>query len=124
MQEVFKSLRIGLILGALACAIAAFSQTAGNAQLDALLSKAREAESRQDFAAAAEAYRSAVKLRTDIPELRVNLGIMEYEAGEDQSAAADLAAAIRLKPEIRKFALDNICTAEKPSLRSNQIKRL
>ncbi len=70
------------------------------AEVDSLLASAQEAQGRQDFAAAAEAYRTAVKVRPDTPELWANLGIMEYEAHHYQAAAKDPASAIRLNSSL------------------------
>jgi tetratricopeptide (TPR) repeat protein len=69
-------------------------------EVDSFLTSAHEAQSRQDFAAAAEAYRAAVKVRPDTAELWANLGIMEYEAHQYQAAAKDLASAIRLNSSL------------------------
>jgi tetratricopeptide (TPR) repeat protein len=77
-----------------------FCQTVGETELDSLLTVAHEAQSRQDFAVASEAYRAAVKVRPDTPELWANLGIMEYEAHQYQAAAKDLASAIRLNSSL------------------------
>jgi tetratricopeptide (TPR) repeat protein len=84
----------------LAAVMPGFSQTEGETELDSLLTRAQEAQGRQDFAAAAEAYRAAVKVRPDTPELWANLGIMEYEAHQYQAAAEDLSSAIRLNSSL------------------------
>ena len=89
-----------LALCCLAVVMPGFCQTEGETELDPLLSRAQEAQGRQDFAAAAEAYRTAVKVRPDTPELWANLGIMEYEAHQYQAAARDLSSAIRLNSSL------------------------
>lgn len=76
----------------LALVMPGFCQT----EVDSLLTAAQEAQGRQDFIAAAEAYRAALKIRPATAELWANLGIMEYEAHQYQAAAKDLASAIRL----------------------------
>ena len=84
--------RLCLAFYCLAMVMPSFCQT----EVDSLLTSAQEAQGRQDFAAAAEDYRAAVKIRPATPELWANLGIMEYEAHQYQAAAKDLASAIRL----------------------------
>jgi tetratricopeptide (TPR) repeat protein len=84
--------RLCLVFCCLAVVTPGFCQT----EVDSLLISAREAQGRQDFAAAAEAYRAAVKVRPDTSELWANLGIIEYEAHQYEAAAKDLASAIRL----------------------------
>lgn len=82
----------------LSWAMSGFCQAGSD--LHSLITSAQEAQSRQDFSGAAEAYRVAVQLRPDLPELRANLGIMEYEAERFELAAVDLSAAVKMKPTL------------------------
>jgi tetratricopeptide (TPR) repeat protein len=68
--------------------------------LQALLDDARVAQSRGDFAQAAEAYRKAVTLEPSLPELWANLGLMEHESGMSAEAIQSFKRAIRLNPSL------------------------
>lgn len=68
--------------------------------LQSLLDDARAAQSRGDFAQAAEAYRKAVALEPSVPELWANLGLMEHESGMSEEAIQSFKRAIRLNPSL------------------------
>ncbi|MBV9625112.1 MAG: tetratricopeptide repeat protein [Acidobacteria bacterium] len=70
------------------------------AAFESLLAAAQQAQARSDFESATEFYRQAVKIHSEIPEIRTNLGLMYYQTGKDQQAAEEFAAAIRLKPSL------------------------
>jgi len=67
---------------------------------DDLLSAAREAQSKEDYASAAGYYRRAVLLRSDIPELWANLGLMQDATGSYSDAVASFQKAEQLKPSL------------------------
>jgi tetratricopeptide (TPR) repeat protein len=67
-------------------------------QFESLLASAQQAQARSDFASAAEFYRKAVGIHSEIPELNANLGLMYYQLGKDQQALDAFNQAIRLKP--------------------------
>ena len=67
---------------------------------ESLVGSAQQAQVRSDFQAAADFYRRAVALHPEIPELRTNLGLMYYQIGKDEQAAAAFREAIRLKPSL------------------------
>jgi tetratricopeptide (TPR) repeat protein len=71
-----------------------------DSHLAAILAAAQQAQARSDFAAAAEAYQQAVKIRADIPELWANLGLMEHETGNYAAAIEHFQKALRLKPSL------------------------
>jgi eukaryotic-like serine/threonine-protein kinase len=57
-------------------------------------------ESHQDFAAAINAYRSAILSQPDYPDAREHLGLVLYQAGKMDEAIATYREAIRLHPEL------------------------
>ena len=65
-----------------------------------LVADAREAQSKGDFAHAAEAYRKAVALEASVPELWANLGLMDHESGMSAEAIHSFKQAIRLNPSL------------------------
>jgi tetratricopeptide (TPR) repeat protein len=69
-------------------------------ELATLLAAAQQARAANNYAAAANDYRQAVKLRSDIPELWANLGLMEHEAGDYPAAIASFEQANRLKSSL------------------------
>jgi tetratricopeptide (TPR) repeat protein len=70
------------------------------ADIESLLASAHQAQARGDFAAAAGFYRTAVTLQPDLAELRANLGLMDYQTGNNEEAIASFQQAIRLNPRL------------------------
>lgn len=68
--------------------------------LQSLLAQAGAAQSRGNFAAAADSYRKAAELNSSIPELWANLGLMDHEIGNSSEAIASFQHAIRLNPSL------------------------
>jgi len=68
--------------------------------LQSLLAEARDAQSRRDFNAAAEAYRKAVILEPSAAELWTNLGLMVHQSGKTAEAIRSFKEAIRLNPSL------------------------
>jgi predicted Zn-dependent protease len=68
--------------------------------LQSLLAEARDAQSRRDFAAAAESYRKAVLLEPSVAELWANLGLMVHESGNTEEAIHSFKEAIKLNPSL------------------------
>jgi len=82
-------------------AATAFAQP--DAQLDSfdsLILAARQAQSKNDYASAADYYRRAVLLRGDIPELWANLGLMQDATGSYSAAITSFHKAEQLKPSL------------------------
>ncbi len=77
---------------------AAFSQQPSD--FESLVASAQQAQAAGDFEAAAQFYRKAVTLQPNIAEIRANLGLMYYQAGNDQQAIASFLAAIHLKSSL------------------------
>jgi tetratricopeptide (TPR) repeat protein len=78
----------------------AFGQQEQSPEFASLLSQAQQAQARNDYAAAADAYKKAVKIRTDIPELWANLGIMQHETGHYEEAIRSFRRANQLKASL------------------------
>jgi tetratricopeptide (TPR) repeat protein len=71
-----------------------------NNLLDSQVQSARDAQSRGDFAAAANYYQSAVALRPNVPELWSNLGLMQDVTSNYKEAIVSFQKAEHLKPEL------------------------
>jgi len=65
-----------------------FGQQDQRLEFDALLTAARQAQSMNNYASAADFYKKAVKIQGDLPELWTNLGLMEHETGDYDEAIA------------------------------------
>jgi tetratricopeptide (TPR) repeat protein len=68
--------------------------------VQSLLADARAAQSRGDFAQAAQAYRKVVALEPSVAELWANLGLMDYESGMSSEAIQSFKRAIGLNPSL------------------------
>ncbi|WP_158749756.1 tetratricopeptide repeat protein [Acidobacterium sp. S8] len=75
-------------------------QQSQNTTLESLLAEAQKAQAGSDYAAAANEYKQAVKIRPDIPELWANLGLMEHETGDYPEAIRSFQQARKLKPTL------------------------
>jgi tetratricopeptide (TPR) repeat protein len=64
------------------------------------VAEAQKAQAANDYAAAANNYLQAVKLRQDIPELWANLGLMQHESQNYAGAVHSFQQALRLKPSL------------------------
>jgi tetratricopeptide (TPR) repeat protein len=84
----------------LAIALNAFSQQEQQQEFSLLLATAKRAQSDRKFAAAAEAYKKAVQLRSDQPMLWTNLGLMQEATGDDSGAIESLRKADLLDPSL------------------------
>jgi tetratricopeptide (TPR) repeat protein len=99
MQRIFFALCLAAAFANSNVSVAAAAEEPAQT-LQSLLAEARDAQSRRDFNAAAEAYRKAVELEPSIPELWANLGLMYHEAGKPAEAIRSFKEAIRLKPSL------------------------
>lgn len=77
-----------------------FGQQDPDIKLASLLAAAQQAQAKDDYAAAANSYKQAIKIRSDVPELWANLGLMEHEAGNYEESIHALQEANRLKPSL------------------------
>jgi tetratricopeptide (TPR) repeat protein len=71
-----------------------------NSSFDSLIDAARKAQGNGDLAAAAGYYQRAAALRSDVPELWSNLGLMEDVTGNYKEAIGSFQKAVLLKPEL------------------------
>lgn len=67
---------------------------------DGLLLGARKAQSRHDYSAAARDYQRAVLIRSHLPELWANLGLMQDAIGDYSEAVRSFQRAWRLNPKL------------------------
>jgi tetratricopeptide (TPR) repeat protein len=91
------------------CFTIAFSNSVVSAVLSAqepaqtlqlLLAEAQAAQSREDFHAAADAYRKATELEPSIPQLWANLGLMDHQLGNSSEAIESFKKAVRLNSSL------------------------
>jgi tetratricopeptide (TPR) repeat protein len=69
-------------------------------RLESLVAAAQQAQAANDYAAAANAYKQAVRIRADMPELWANLGLMQQETGDISSAILSFQHANQLNPSL------------------------
>ncbi|QNI33565.1 tetratricopeptide repeat protein [Alloacidobacterium dinghuense] len=84
----------------LATPLFGFGQQEQNATLESLLATAQQAQAGSDYKAAADAYKQAVKIRPDVPEMWANLGLMEHETADYTGAIETFQRAYKLKPSL------------------------
>jgi tetratricopeptide (TPR) repeat protein len=84
----------------LAISESGFGQQDQDSKLASLLATAQRAQTGNDYAAAAAAYKQAVTIRPELAELWANLGLMEHEAGDYNASIKSLLEANRLKPSL------------------------
>lgn len=89
-----------LLLILLVMLASGFGQQDQRLEFDALLTAARQAQSMNNYASAADFYKKAVKIQGDLPELWTNLGLMEHETGDYDEAIESFRKANRLKPSL------------------------
>ena len=94
------SLKVLLLLLLLALPEPGFGQQGKDSKYASLAHAAQQAMARNDFTAAAEAYRQATKIQPENAELWANLGLMEHESGSYADAIRSLQEANRLKPSL------------------------
>ncbi|MBV8068756.1 MAG: tetratricopeptide repeat protein [Acidobacteriaceae bacterium] len=89
-----------LITLALAVWLPAFAQPDQTTDLQSLLAEAHEAQTRNDFHAAADAYARAAAIRPDVAELWSNLGLMQYESYQYAQAQAAFRRALAINKSL------------------------
>lgn len=78
----------------------ALGQQGSSSTLAALLTSAQQAQAHNNYAAAEQDYRQAVRLRPDIAELWANLGLMQHQTGDYAGAITSFQRARRMKPSL------------------------
>ena len=98
MNNRFKLLFI--LLALLARSAPGLGQQQPASKLESLAAAAEQAQAAHDYAAAIKAYREAVRIEPDMPELWANLGLMQQEASEIPSAILSFQQAIHINPSL------------------------
>jgi tetratricopeptide (TPR) repeat protein len=89
-----------LLLVLLAKPISGFGQQQPASSFESLVAAAQQAQSANDFAAAVNNYKQAVRIQPDMPELWANLGLVEQQAGNIPEALQSFLHANRLNPSL------------------------
>lgn len=89
-----------LLLALLAIPEPGFGQQGRTSEFDSLLTVAQQAQARRDYVTAEAAYKEAAQLRSDMPELWANLGLMQDATGSYPDAIESFRRAILLKPAL------------------------
>ena len=97
IRQVKIYLKLQLLL-LLALSVRGFGQQQPTDEFASLVAAAQQAQASKDYAAAADAYKKAAKMRSDIPELWANLGLMQNATGSYQEAIESFRKATLLKP--------------------------
>lgn len=77
-----------------------FGQQDRTSEFASLLAVAQQAQARSDYVAAEAAYKEAVQLRSEMPELWANLGLMQDATGNYSDAIESFRRATLLKPAL------------------------
>ena len=85
MNNCFKLVLL-ILLAPLVKPETGFGQQQPATRLESLVATAQQAQAAHDYAAAANAYRQAVRIEPSVPELWANLGLMQQETGNIASA--------------------------------------
>ena len=96
MNNCFKSLLVVL----LASPISGAGQQGSASRLESLVATAQQAQAAHDYGAAENAYRQAVRIEPQMPELWANLGLMEQQAGNIPAAVKSFLYANHLNPSL------------------------
>jgi tetratricopeptide (TPR) repeat protein len=95
-----SKLQLVIVLALLVKPLPGLGQQATAPTLESLVAAARQAEAAQDYAAAETAYKQAVRIEPNMPELWANLGLMQQEAGKIASAIPSFQQANHLNPSL------------------------
>jgi len=99
--DSFLNIRFTLfLLALLAMPKPGLGQQTQDSTLASLVAAAQKAQAANDYVAAANSYKQAVKVRQDIPELWANLGLMQHESQDYAGAVHSFQQALRLKPSL------------------------
>lgn len=78
----------------------AFGRQEQSSKLASLVASAQQAEAQNNYTAAENDYKQAIRIRPDVPELWANLGLMQHEAGEYPEAVRSFEHALQMKPSL------------------------
>jgi len=99
VNNCFKLVLV-ILLTLLVKPLPGLGQQAPTPTLESLVAAARQAEAAHDYAAAETAYKQAVRIEPNMPELWANLGLMQQEAGDIASAIPSFQQANHLNPSL------------------------
>ncbi len=99
MQRIVSALCLTIPLATFAASGIAGAEEPAQT-LQSLVAEAAAAQSRGDFASAAEFYRQATEFDPSIAELWANRGLMDHEIGNSSDAIECFKTAIHLKPSL------------------------
>lgn len=99
MNNCFKLIPV-ILLAVLVKPLPGLGQQPAGSTLESLVAVAQQAQAVQDYAAAEKAYKQAVRIEPNMPELWANLGLMQQEAGEIASAIPSFQQANHLNPSL------------------------
>lgn len=88
------------ILLLLFVSVVVLAQSPDNAEIQAHMAAAQQAQASQDLATAEVEYKAVVKLAPAFPEARMNLGLVHQLQGRDAEAMKDFQSALKLKPTL------------------------
>jgi tetratricopeptide (TPR) repeat protein len=77
-----------------------FGQQPPAPSFESLVAAAQQAQAAHDYGAAENAYRQALRIEPNMPELWANLGLMEQQSGEIPGALKSFTHAYRLNPSL------------------------
>lgn len=89
-----------ILLALLVKPLPGLGQQAAGPTLESLVATAQQAQAAQDYAAAEKAYKQAVRIEPNMPELWANLGLMQQEVGDIASAIPSFQQANHLNPSL------------------------
>jgi tetratricopeptide (TPR) repeat protein len=102
--DPFLKVSLNLLLLFLPCLLLkpeiGFAQQEADSRFAALVDRAQQAQTANNYAVAAAEYKQAVDLRPDIPELQADLGLMQYESGDYSESIRSFQQALHLKPSL------------------------
>ena len=99
MNNSFKLVLV-ILLALLVKPLPGLGQKPAAPTLESLVAAAQQAEAANDYAAAEKAYRQAVRIEPNMPELWANLGLMQQEAGDIAVAIPSFQHANHLNPSL------------------------
>jgi tetratricopeptide (TPR) repeat protein len=98
VNNCFKLLLV--LLALLVKPVPGLGQQPAASTLESLVTAAQQAQATNNYAAAEKAYKQAVRIEPNMPELWANLGLMQQEAGDIASAIPSFREANRLNPSL------------------------
>ncbi len=96
LNNSFKSLLVVLLVSPVPGA----GQQGPASRLESFVATAQQAQAAHDYTAAENAYRQAVRIEPQMPELWANLGLMEQQTGDTPAAVKSFLYANHLNPSL------------------------